>query len=250
MDELLMTEQNDEILSAYNDRYSESTEEWRRIGSIGKAKNISEVIKNLSFENVIEIGAGDGNILKLLSEKNIGSNLTAVEVSDSAIQQIQKKNIKNLTNILKYDGYVLPFRNREFDLAICSHVLEHVEYPRKLLREIKRISKYQVFEIPVDYSRNVDKKVKHFLSYGHINIFNPPLFRFLLKSEGFDIVNEKSSLYENIVFRFMYRTNNLKYVTILIKKILWKLFPIMMKIKPNTYTTLTKDNGQNLRIFE
>ena len=78
-----------------------------------------------------------------------------------------------------------------FNMVYCSHVIEHVEHPRILLREIGRVSEFQVFEIPLDYSCDVNKKVQHFISYGHINIFTPALFKFLLLSEGFEIISEK-----------------------------------------------------------
>ena len=32
--------------------------------------------------------------------------------------------------------------------------------------------------------------IQHFLSYGHINIYTPTLFRFLLKSEGYEFISE------------------------------------------------------------
>src|SRR5207253_875763 len=42
----------------------------------------------------------------------------------------------------------------------------------------------------LDYFNGVDKETDHFLSYGHLNIYTPSLFRFLLKSEGFIIRND------------------------------------------------------------
>ena len=73
--------------------------------------------------------------------------------------------IRRLLEIKQFDGYNLPYDDNQFDLAICSHVVEHVEHPRKLLSEIKRISKNQVFEIPIDFSLRVDRRFKHFNSW-------------------------------------------------------------------------------------
>jgi ubiquinone/menaquinone biosynthesis C-methylase UbiE len=228
-----------EFLRSYNEMYSDDTEEWRRLGAIRKAENILEISRGFTFEKIVEIGAGDGNILSLLSSKGFGKSLTAVEVSESAIRQIKKKNIPNLFEIKKVNGNELPFRDKEFNMAVCSHVLEHVENPRITLREIKRISEYQVFEIPVDFSFRVDKKVKHFLSYGHINIFNPPLFRFLLLSEEFQIIREKFGMYDDVVNRYMTRNHWIKYLMTTLKGLIWKFLPPLMKIRPNTYTVLT-----------
>ena len=224
----------------YDSLYSDKTEEWRKTGAIGKVQNIIDLTKDFQFKNIIEVGAGDGNILSLLSEKNYCNNLTAVEISSSAIQQIKKKKISGLLEIKQFDGYNLPFDDKQFDLCICSHVIEHVEHPRKLLSEIKRISRNQIFEVPIDFSFKLDKKFKHFNSYGHINIFTPALFNFLLYTTGFEILNNKCALYSDEVLYFNIKRYSIKYFKIMMMKTLWKTIPILMKLKPNSYTVITK----------
>lgn len=41
-----------------------------------------------------------------------------------------------------------PFKNKAFDFSFCSHVLEHVEKPELVIKEIVRISKQGYIEIP------------------------------------------------------------------------------------------------------
>jgi len=235
-----MIEISRELKTMYDTQYSDKSEEWRKIGAIGKVENIINVSKGFHFNRVIDIGAGDGNILQLLSEKKFCNDFTAVEISDSAIEQIKKKKIIGLSQIKQFDGYNLPFDDKEFDLAICSHVIEHVEYPMMLLREIKRISKNQIFEVPIDFSFNVDRKFNHFYEYGHINIYTPALFNFLLFTEKFEVLKSKYSLYKKESIDFQTKKNTVKYFKIMIKRIIWKTIPILMKLKPNTYTVLTK----------
>lgn len=235
-----MIEISKELKSQYDKQYSDKTEEWRRLGAIGKVENIIAVTKGMHFNNIIDVGAGDGNILYLLSKSNFSQNYTATEISNSAIEQLKKKHISGLNQIVQFDGYNLPFEDKAFDLAICSHVIEHVEFPRKLLREIKRVSGNQVFEIPVDFSFNVDKKFNHFNAYGHINIYTPALFNFLLLTEGFEIIKSKSALYKKEVINFQTNKMTIKYFMTMIKRIVWKLIPLLMRLKPNTYTVLTK----------
>jgi ubiquinone/menaquinone biosynthesis C-methylase UbiE len=229
-----------ELKEKYDSQYSDKTEEWRRIGAKGKAQNIIDLTNGIKLKNVIEVGAGDGNILSVLSEKNFCSDFTAVEISDSAIQQIKKKKIPGLMEIKQFDGYNLPFKDKQFDLAICSHVIEHVEHPRKLLSEIKKISKMQVFEVPIDFSFHVDKKFKFFTSYGHINVYTPALFNFLLYTEGFEILKNKYGLYNMEVILFQNKKFSIKYFKIIMKRLVLKTFPQLMRIKPNTYTVLTR----------
>lgn len=238
-----------DVKDKYNSQYSDESEEWRRIGAIGKAQNIIEVAGNIELNSIVDIGAGDGNLLSVLSSNNLGKELTAVEISESAIEQIKKKKINNLKKIVQFDGYNLPFNDNEFDLAVCSHVIEHVEFPRKLLREISRISKHQAFEVPIDFSFNVDKKVKHFTSYGHINIYTPSLFKFLIKTEGYNILNEKYALYDKDVMNFQKKNNLVLNFKTSLKRFIIKSIPALMKFKPNTYTVLTNNSGEKIQIF-
>ena len=233
-----MAEISKDLQQKYDNFYSDKTEEWRKLGAKGKVENILNVTQGKAYNKIIDIGAGDGSILSLLSEKQFGKELYAAEISASAIEQMKKKSIARLQKVVQFDGYTLPFGDKEFDLAICSHVIEHVEFPRTLLREMKRISKQQVLEIPIDYSRTVDKKYSHFAAYGHINIFTPALFRFLIISEGFRILKDRNALYSRTVVKFQYKGKLMKIFQMFVKRILWFLIPSLMRNKPNTYTVL------------
>lgn len=102
-----------------------------------------------------------------------------------------------------------------------------------LIRGIIRVSEHQIFEIPTDFSLNVDKKANHFLSYGHINVYSPQTFRFLLKSEGLKIENYKNYLNEKEVYNFMNRKKSfIKKVKSRVKRILRKIIPFFMEFKP------------------
>lgn len=195
------------LASAYDEQYSDSMTEWRELGGKYKAENILHVCDGIRFSKVIECGAGEGSILKYLDAADTFSELYALEISDSGIEQIKGRNLQKLKEVKKFDGYKIPYADKEFDLAYCCHVIEHVEHPRLLLRELKRISEYQVFEIPLDYSVNVDQNIQHYLAYGHINVYTPSVFRFLLKSEGYEIVSERLTNANVEVTRFNWYRN-------------------------------------------
>jgi len=178
------------LQSAYDEQYTDTMTEWREVCGKYKAANILKVCRNHRFAKALECGAGEGSILKFLDESGTFSQLAALEISDSGVARILQRKLPRLKDVRKFDGYTIPYPDKTFDMAFCSHVLEHVEHPRILLRELKRVSNFQVFEVPLDYSASVDRKTGHFLSYGHINIYTPSLFRFLLKSEGYEIVSE------------------------------------------------------------
>jgi SAM-dependent methyltransferase len=48
----------------------------------------------------------------------------------------------------------LPFKDKEFDYVICSHVLEHVPDPFKLKAEIERVGKAGYIELPTKLNDN------------------------------------------------------------------------------------------------
>jgi ubiquinone/menaquinone biosynthesis C-methylase UbiE len=188
--------------AAYNEYYGEDISEWRELGAKYKAENIVRVCGAHRFRKVLECGAGEGSILHFLDAARCFDELHAIEISDSGIARINDRRLASLESVQKFDGYVIPFPDDAFDMAYCSHVIEHVEHPRLLLRELKRVSRFQVFEVPLDYTVDVDKKVAQFVSFGHINVYTPATFKFLLRSEGFEIVTEHLSQVANDVVRY------------------------------------------------
>jgi ubiquinone/menaquinone biosynthesis C-methylase UbiE len=252
------TDAKSNLAESYNKQYGKSTNVWRSINGKGKAENIVNISKGHTFQKVLEVGAGEGSILYWLEQFNFSQNLYALEISQSGVEQIQNKKLKTLQEVKLFDGYQIPYEDNEFDLVICSHVIEHVEFPRMLLREIKRVSKYQVFEIPIDFSFSVDKRIKLFLSYGHINIYYPSLFRFLLLSEGFEILADKPGFYSKEV-RKAYHQNRIKDLSPLgyrafllkenIKFMFWGIIPGLKRIRPQTYTVLCTKTDKFLKIF-
>lgn len=191
-----------DVKAAYDDYYQSHDEQWRLLGARYKAEHIAAVCKGHSFKKVLEVGAGDGSILHYLDQWNFAPELNALEISKSGVAAIQAKNISSLKSVQEFDGYQIPFPDENFDLVILSHVLEHVEHERLLLREIKRVSRFQVIEVPRDYRYGVDRRMKHFLDYGHINMYTPTSLRFLLQSEGFKILADLNTLIHPELTRF------------------------------------------------
>jgi ubiquinone/menaquinone biosynthesis C-methylase UbiE len=250
----------DNVKSAYDEFYNKHDEAWRMLGAKFKAQHIIDVCRSLDFKKVLEVGAGDGSILLLLSEKNFAPEYHAVEISESGVEHIKARNIPNLKSVQIFDGYHLPFEDNSFDLIILSHVLEHVEHERLLLRELQRVATHCVIEVPRDYKTGVDKKIKHFLAYGHINMYTPTSLRYLLRTEGFEILSDLTSMIEPEVTRFNTYVNQKKPKSLItdlrisseyaIKK---GLIALMGKRKAedmaNAYTVLCKKADQQVKIF-
>ncbi|WP_129715336.1 class I SAM-dependent methyltransferase [Pedobacter sp. SYP-B3415] len=249
-----------DVKKAYDDFYSNNDEAWRMLGARHKAGNIVDVCKGIRPEKVLEVGAGDGSILHYLDTWNFAPQLYALEIADSGVEKILRRKLNRLKDARAFDGYTIPYPDNHFDLCILAHVLEHVEHERPLLRELKRVSKHLCIEVPRDYRFDVDKKVKHFLDYGHINVYTPSSLRFLLKTEGFEIIADKTSVAAPEIISFA-RFQILKQPNTLLSRLKisleYRLKLLTGKLLgrkkqeafANAYTVLTTKSAQNLKIF-
>lgn len=246
-----MAEISSDIKQAYEDQYNDSIVTWRSINGRFKAENIVEILDKNGLKplRICEVGCGEGSILKWLSDLNVGKELFGLDISESAIEIAKGKQIANLKEIGLFDGYEIPYPDGAFDLVVCSHVIEHVEHPRLLLRELKRISTYQYMEVPIDFSLTVDKKLEHYLGYGHINIYTPNLFRFLVRSEKFDLIDDTHIFLRDETLKMIYKDNRTGFYLKKYKNKLFNAFKLFRDLKPDAYGILTKSGSGDLAIF-
>ena len=238
---------SESLLSTYKDQYAGGASAWRDSSARQKAINIQSLLR-ADFQDLVDVGSGDGAVLEALTRTGYKGSLTSLEISESGAAAIRSRNIPGLKEVRLFDGYHIPFADRQFRLATCSHVIEHVEHPRMLLREIARVSEYQILEIPIDFSFFVDEQVDRFLAYGHINIYTPALFKFLLKSEGFEVLDERFSFFSPEILRQIY-PGPFKRAVVSAKIAVLRAIPFLRRIKPSAYTVLCRHSGQNLSIM-
>jgi SAM-dependent methyltransferase len=226
---------------------------WRQLGAKYKAENIMTLASQsgLNPNSVLEVGAGDGAILNQLSDAGFGEKLFAVELSKSGVEVISSMSIARLVSVEEFDGYHLPFKDSEFDLVVLSHVLEHVEFERALLREIKRVSKFQIIEIPMDWT-GLENPSNYLMwqSYGHINAHSPASLRFLLATEGFQVKGDLLSLFPRELAEYDFYVNNsrsyslknrLEFQKRFVREfLLHKLRRTKLSERASTYTVLTE----------
>ncbi len=248
------------IIDAYSNFYENHDEAWRMLGAKYKAQNIMDVCRGKAFVKVLEVGAGDGSILYYFDQQDFAKDLYAIEISESGVEHIKSRNLKSIKEVQLFDGYHIPYADQEFDLVILAHVLEHVEYERTLLRELKRVARFQVVEVPRDYRFGVDQRIKHFLAYGHINVYTPSSLRYLLRSESFKILADKTSMIQPEVTRFNTFINQKKPKSFLknlritveyqLKTILNQLLGKKFKEKSaSAYTILCSSSDEKTHIF-
>jgi ubiquinone/menaquinone biosynthesis C-methylase UbiE len=102
-------------------------------------KLIDKILENNKSWNVLDIGCG------YTAHKN------ASVVCD--IQDLS--NVYKEKNFVKLTGNILPFKDKEFDFVIASHVIEHVEDVEIFIKELQRISSKGYIELPTKLEDNL-----------------------------------------------------------------------------------------------
>lgn len=93
---------------------------------------------------VIDLGCGNGSLMELLIlEKKV--DIMGLEISESGVQTCLSKGLNVRKNRI---DELMPFDDNEFDFSICNVTLQMVMSPEILLKEMKRISKYQIISFP------------------------------------------------------------------------------------------------------
>lgn len=101
----------------------------------------------LPDDKVLEVGPGATPYFRsdLFLEKKFKSD-------DDLIAQSGKVGLLHTTKpVFTYEGDVFPFKDKEFDYVVCSHVLEHVENVEIFLSELQRVAKRGYIEFPTIY---------------------------------------------------------------------------------------------------
>lgn len=133
---------------------------------------ILKAIEGLPFSTFLDVGCAEGyfpNIVGyLFGAKSYGC--------DFALSGLQKAKLFFGIQGIAADAHLLPFKDRAFDLVLCSEVIEHVADPEKVIQELIRIcNKYLVVTTPA--ARTLQEREHHFrdfdpaLLYGHIHFF-------------------------------------------------------------------------------
>lgn len=98
-------------------------------------KLIMDEIGNASEKSILDIGCGYGEMLADVDAKW----KTGVDINQDALREAARNNPGALFSVA--DVEKLPFPDATFDAVICSEVLEHMDDPHPLAREIIRVTK-------------------------------------------------------------------------------------------------------------
>jgi ubiquinone/menaquinone biosynthesis C-methylase UbiE len=108
-----------------------------------------EKITNINgSDKVLEIGPGSTPYFR----SDVFLEMIWDDEGDAIAQRGKvEEKIDTEKPIFYYDGKKFPFKDKEFDYIICSHVIEHVENVEEFISECIRVGKKGYFEYPTIY---------------------------------------------------------------------------------------------------
>jgi len=86
--------------------------------------------------NLIDIGCGEGFLLNKFRKNSNEINLTGIDFNTN-YKIIKKAKIEFIKGEIFQELTKLP--SKSYDFVLCTHVLEHLENPKLVLKEIRRI---------------------------------------------------------------------------------------------------------------
>ena len=149
-------------------------------------KSIGICVESTGPKTVLDVGCGEGVIVRTLSGRLAGLNIDGLDVHGQSLAIARAFN----PGLCFVQGsvYHLPVRDNAYDLVLCTEVLEHLERPEAALRELVRVSrKHILLTVPREPLWRMANMVrgKYWGSWGntpsHIQHWTPGAFRSLVE---------------------------------------------------------------------
>jgi SAM-dependent methyltransferase len=167
---------------------------WRALGARVKADHVAALLRRCSLTpaSVVEIGCGDGALLTELRARGLSGVLDGFEVSEPAARIAAGRGVAR--RVEAYDGERVPAGDGAYDLAVLSHVVEHVPEPLPLLREAARVARWVLVEVPLEDNRSGSRASKRAEAarIGHVQFFSRAALQRLLADAGITVRAELS----------------------------------------------------------
>lgn len=86
---------------------------------------------------ILDIGCGAGFLTNFLAQK--GHVVTGVDLSETSLEVARLHDQTHSVEYVRASAYHLPFEKTKFDVVCATDILEHLEYPERLIQEASRV---------------------------------------------------------------------------------------------------------------
>lgn len=142
-----------------------------------------KMLGNIKNKKVLDLGCGPGINTKKMY--NAGAKIKGIDLSTNLIKIAKTINPK--VEFIVGDINKLPYKNKEFDIVVCSLVLGHIKNWNSVLSEIRKVLKKEgllVFSIHNPVTEKFVKTKWFFKKYRQLKgYFNEDLKRSIWKEE-------------------------------------------------------------------
>lgn len=161
------------------------------------------MLKGHEGQRILELGCGNGYFSNILS--GLGHKVIGIDNSKSWIE-IAKSNFPEIT-FIESDIYDLETRpeisGKHFDAVVALEVIEHLQYPKKMIRIAKTYLKdggKLIMSAPFHgYLKNLaisllngwDRHIDVFSDCGHLRFFSVNTMKKMLEEDGFNNIRFK-----------------------------------------------------------
>lgn len=160
-------------------------------------------VMQISGETILDIGCGNGNIIKMLAGQRPG-RYYGVDLSSEMIKEAEKRVPQDVI-FKRADVVSLPFDDESFDILICNASFHHYEEPEKAIAEMKRVLRPGGALILGDPTIPVLRRFFNWAikweNSGDVWIYGKNDILPLFKRGGFDILKWKRLNYRTFIFQ-------------------------------------------------
>lgn len=137
-----------EALFEHRQKAMYDKDKWDSYWHVVLQQKVITTLKKLSpIKNFIDVGCAEGLYDRCYERIDPDANVIGIDIAKNYLVKAKIESPK--TSFVQADMEYIPFKNRKFDIVLCTETLEHVLNPKKSFLELLRLSnKYVILSIP------------------------------------------------------------------------------------------------------
>ena len=158
-------------------------------------QQFAEFINQLNCKSILEIGGGHGALAQCYQKLCSDSLWTIVEPNPTILETEKLHVIRKI-----FDQSFETIK--QYDAVVHSHVFEHIYNPFEFLKQLRGLIKndgHLIFSVPNQESQ-FSKNITYVLGFEHTIFFTDDLIEYLLKMNGYNVLNKKYFSNDHSIF--------------------------------------------------